>query len=130
MVDSMHEYSVMTQVVKVADMEARRHGAKKVYSITLEIGELTLLLKPQLEFAFEVLREGTLLENADIIFKDVKARVRCPQCGREYTMKDLDLKEGSSYYAHFVPLVCPECHKKMDVVKGKEFTIKEMKMEI
>ena len=125
----MHEYSVMSQLVKIAEAEARKHHAKKVLEITLELGELTLLLKPQLEFAFEVLSENTLLKGATLIIKDVEAKLSCPECKTEGTMKDLGLHDISSYYAHFIPLICPKCSKKMEARKGKEFTLKEMKMD-
>jgi len=126
----MHEYSVMSQLVKIAEGEARKHHAKKVLEITLELGELTLLLKPQLEFAFEVLSPKTILEGARLDIRDIEARLSCPGCRTEGTMKELELKDTGSYYAHFIPLVCPNCSKKLDVVKGKEFTIKEMKMDV
>jgi hydrogenase nickel incorporation protein HypA/HybF len=126
----MHEYSVMTQLVKVADVEARKHRATKVLELTLEMGELALFQKPQLEFAFETLSAGTILEGAKLVFRDVMAVMSCPECQEERSMKDLDIKGTSAYYAHFIPLICPKCTKKMEVVKGKEFTIKEMKMDV
>ena len=126
----MHEYSVMSQLVKIAEAEARKHRARKVLEITLELGELTLLLKPQLEFAFEVLSPKTILEGARLTIRDVEARLRCPECKTEGSMNELDLQDAGSYYAHFIPLICPKCSKKLEVVKGKEFTIKEMKMDV
>lgn len=126
----MHEYSVMSQLVKVADSEARKHRATKVLEITLEMGELTLFQKPQLEFAFETLSVGTMLEGAKLAFRDIEAVMSCPQCQEERSMKDLDTTGKSAYYAHFIPLICPKCTKKMEVVRGKEFTIREMKMDI
>jgi len=126
----MHEYSVMAQIVKIAEDEARNHHARKVLEITLELGELTLLLKPQLEFAFEVLSKNTLLQDAVLVIREVEAVLKCPECRVERTLKELNGEGPGSRYAHFVPLICPGCSKKMEVVRGKEFTIKEMKMDI
>ena len=126
----MHEFSVMSEIVKIANTEAEKHHATEVLELTLEVGELTLLSKPQLEFAFEVLREGTLLGKAELKFRDSKARLKCPSCQRSMGMEELKMEGVSAYYAHFVPLICPGCKAKMDVEQGKELSIREMKMNV
>ncbi len=126
----MHEYSVMSQVVKLAEEEAKRHKATKVLELTLELGELALLQKPQLEFAFEILSKDTILKGAILSFRDIKATLRCDSCDKAASLSELELEGNSAYYAHYIPLLCPECKQKMEVIGGKEFTIKEMKMDI
>ena len=54
---------------------------KKVLSIQLEIGELTLLNVEQVTFWIDELFKGSVAEGAKVKVKTIKARIKCESCG-------------------------------------------------
>ena len=80
----MHELSIAEAVVGVAS----RHAAgSKVIRVELKVGHLRQVVPSALEFAFELLTNGTSLEGAELVIEDVPARGRCRECGAETEMR-------------------------------------------
>ena len=61
----MHELSIMQSALSQALEQARHAGAGKVHEIRLRIGVLSGVVPEALQFAFEVLAEGTPPEARD-----------------------------------------------------------------
>ena len=95
----MHEFSTMQSIVETIVEEAKKIGAKKVTKVYLEIGELTFLGDEQMRFAFDILKEKTIMEDAELILKKIKARIRC-KCGYEGEIRYSEKNEFHhlSYY--------------------------------
>lgn len=70
----MHEFSTMQGIVSAIREEGRKHNAKAITKVWLEIGELTFLGEEQLRFAFDVLTEGTEMEGAELIIQKVEPK--------------------------------------------------------
>jgi len=123
----MHEFSTMQSIVNAILEEAKKYNAKEINKIILQIGELTFLGKEQLKFAFDILKEGTIMEKAELVIEDVKAKVKCNHCGYEggveYGLKD-------EFHIYFPILKCPNCGKNVEIIKGRECNIKSVEMEI
>ena len=122
----MHEFSTMQEIVYTILNEAKKYNARGVSKVILEIGELTFLGEEQLKFAFNILKEGTIMENADIVIKKVRAKIRC-NCGYEGDV-EYGLKE--EFHIIFPILKCPVCGGEVEIVKGRECLIKKVEMEI
>jgi len=72
---------------------------------------------PSLEFAFSVIRKGTLLENAEIEIQTPPLLLRCNSCEAEY-IGDLD------------DLVCPVCGtEKFEILMGMDMLVKSISGE-
>ena len=80
----MHEMGIMTGVLDSVNAAASQANATKVTKITLSIGEMTEVIQDALEFAFEVMSEGTLCEGADLEVNVVTPRSLCLDCGQEF----------------------------------------------
>ncbi len=122
----MHEFSTMQQIVYAIIEEARRYKAKEVSRVILQIGELTFLGEEQLKFAFDILKEDTIMENAELVIEKIKAEVRCEcgyQGGIEYGLKE-------EFHLMFPILKCPRCGKEVEIIRGRECLIKSVEMEI
>ncbi len=123
----MHEFSTMQGIVNAILEEAKKYRAIKIYRVEIEIGELTFLGKEQMKFAFDILKENTIMEDAKISIKKKKARVKCIKCGYEggveYGMKD-------DFHITFPIIRCPKCGGEVEIVKGRECLIKNVEMEI
>ena len=123
----MHEYSITTQIVKSVTEEAEKHEAKNVLEVHLVIGDLTFLNPEQVKFWYEVLIESTILEKSRLRIEKKEGRVRCPSCGYEGSFKYID---DPVYHIPFPVLSCPNCEGIVDIVDGKECTIKSIKMVV
>ena len=62
----MHELSIAGELLEIIYRYAEDAGVSKVSSVNLRIGELSGIYPDSLEFAFEVLSEGKITENADL----------------------------------------------------------------
>jgi hydrogenase nickel incorporation protein HypA/HybF len=110
----MHELSIAQSVVAIASRHAR---GRKVHRVELRVGHLRQVVPSALEFAFELITEGTPLEGAELVIADVPARGRCRRCGTETTMRSF-------------PLQCSHCGE-VDValVAGEELLVDALELE-
>ncbi|MFI9808703.1 hydrogenase maturation nickel metallochaperone HypA [Streptomyces sp. NPDC052301] len=82
----MHELSIATAIVEQAEEIARADGADGVSSVTVRVGELSGVVPDALDFAFEVVREGTALATARLVVEQVAARAWCEPCTEEFAV--------------------------------------------
>lgn len=62
----MHETHLIKPIIKGIEQHALEEGAKKVTKIEIKIGELTGVTNESFSETFNVLAEGTLLENTEL----------------------------------------------------------------
>lgn len=124
---SMHEFSTMAQIVDVVLEEARKHNAVDVKEVHLEIGELTFLGREQMEFAYEVLTEDSILESSTLRFEEVKARVNCDSCGYE---GGIEYDEDESYHMSIPKLLCPKCGGPVKIIGGDECKVRNIVVDV
>ncbi len=85
----MHELSLAEAVVDVA---VRHAAGRPVERVELKVGHLRQVVPSALEFAFELLSSGTVLEGAELEIEEVPARGICRHCGIETTMEQFPLQ--------------------------------------
>ena len=76
----MHELSIAGAMVEVALRHAR---GRRVAPVELRVGHLRQVVPSALEFAFELVAEGTPLEGAELRLEEVPAAGRCRSCGTD-----------------------------------------------
>ncbi len=119
----MHEFSVASEIVQTVLDTARKNEGKKVLSIQLEVGELTLLNMEQVTFWIQELFKGTLAEGAKVKVRRIRAEILCEACG--YRGKGRWNPEDP--LSHLVIQNCPRCDSfQIKVEKGKECLLKRM----
>jgi hydrogenase nickel incorporation protein HypA/HybF len=79
----MHELSIASAVL---DIVQRHAGGRRVSRVELKVGHLRQVVPSALEFAFELVAEGSVAEGAELVMEEVPATVRCERCGRESTL--------------------------------------------
>jgi hydrogenase nickel incorporation protein HypA/HybF len=110
----MHELSIADAVVQIA---ARHAAGRKVTRVELRVGHLRQVVPPALEFAFELVAEGTVVEGAELVMEEVPATVRCRACGAESTL--------AGFPAH-----CGPCGSlDVDVTGGDELLVDSLELE-
>ncbi len=113
----MHELGITQNIVDVAAQHATAQGAKRVTSLSVQIGALSGVIPEAVEFAFEACSQGTLLEGATLVIERVAGRGRCGECGRETEIDRFTF-------------ACPHCDAfALKTVQGEELRILEMEVD-
>ncbi len=114
----MHEMGIMTGVLDSVNSAAQAANATKVTKISLSIGEMTEVIQDALEFAFEVMSEGTLSEGATLEVTTIKPRSLCLDCGEEF--------DHDRFHR-----VCPKCGSySTNLVRGRELDIDSIEVDL
>jgi len=80
----MHELSITRSLLDQALGEAEKHGAKRISRIRLLLGEGGGVVPDCVQFYFDEMKKGTAAAEAELEFKKVPLRIRCPKCGAEW----------------------------------------------
>jgi hydrogenase nickel incorporation protein HypA/HybF len=120
----MHEYSIASEIVRNVLDAAEKQDGKRVLSIQLDMGELTLLNMEQVTTWIHELFKGTMAEGAKVRVKTVKARIHCPSCGYHGGGK-MDPEDPLKY---LVACPCPRCGSlAIHIEKGRECILRKIK---
>jgi hydrogenase nickel incorporation protein HypA/HybF len=120
----MHELSVMSQVVVSVQEELKGKPVIRVKSVRLEIGELTMLGKEQLKFAWGILTEDGPLRGSKLVIVKKPAVIECRKCGYR---GGANYPTGLGSHMLMPFIACPKCGGEVIVVGGRDCVIKSMK---
>jgi hydrogenase nickel incorporation protein HypA/HybF len=110
----MHELSIAEAVVRLASKHAQ---GRQVTKVELRVGHLRQVVPSALQFAFELLTDGTALEGAELVIEHVPARGRCRQCDVTTVMTAF-------------PLQCAQCGGlDLEIVAGEELLVDAIELE-
>lgn len=80
----MHEFGIVEEMIEIA---CERSGGAPIRRIVLEVGELSAVMPDALRFAFELVRESTLAEGAELEIVETEGRARCEGCKGELAVR-------------------------------------------
>jgi len=109
----MHELSI---AASIADIAVRHARGRPVSRVEVRVGHLRQVVPSALEFAFELVAQGTPLEGAELVLEEVAATVRCRTCGAESSPRGF-------------PLICPCGSADVEIVAGEELTVESLDVE-
>jgi hydrogenase nickel incorporation protein HypA/HybF len=110
----VHELSIAESVVRIA---AEHAGGRRVASVQVRVGHLRQVVPSALEFAFELLVDGTDLEGAELEIEVVPAAGVCRGCGARAVLDSF-------------PLRCSACGGlDLEVVAGEELLVDSLEFE-
>ena len=113
----MHEVSLMQNLLDVVSATVKREGGEKVNVIHLKLGDLSGVNRDALEFAFEVLKDGTVAEKSKLEIENVPLKARCKDCGTDFSPSDLIFR-------------CEKCgSSNLEIVSGREMEIDYILMD-
>ncbi|KAA5543707.1 hydrogenase maturation nickel metallochaperone HypA [Roseiconus nitratireducens] len=76
----MHELSIALSILDIANEQLHDHGDAEVLAIHLKLGRMSGVVKEALVSAFELAREGTKLEQAQLVIEDIPVMLHCRTC--------------------------------------------------
>lgn len=113
----MHEMAIAQSILDIVEEEMNRHGATKVSTIRLVVGEFTAVVPHSLTFCFEMITKGSPFEGVKLEMEQVSLAGRCVGCGEEFEIKEYRF-------------VCPKCEsQEIETIAGKELFVKEIEAE-
>ena len=83
----MHEATLVTGILRIAEEEARKHKAERIVAIKLDVGLLACVEEQTLQGCFEIFAEGTLAEGAHLDMRRTPLPCRCLACGNTFTLE-------------------------------------------
>ena len=108
----MHEVGIAADIFAIAE-QARPEG--RVTRVTVEIGRLNAVLADALVFAWDLLREGTDLDGAELCVIEIPAKAVCGACG---AVTEMDRPFG----------LCPCGSDRLDWLAGDELRVKNLEV--
>jgi len=84
----MHELSLVENVLDLALERAQQHGAGRIETITLRVGSLAGVDPDALQFAFEVVKAGSIADGAQLVIEAVPAECFCAECETTFAAAD------------------------------------------
>lgn len=109
----MHELSITQSILEQALSEAKKHKAKKINKIKLQVGAGTAIVADCVQFYFDTIKTGTIAEKSILEIETIPIKLRCPKCKKEY--KDLEI-------------TC-DCKKGVEIVSGQEMLVEYIDVE-
>jgi hydrogenase nickel incorporation protein HypA/HybF len=107
----MHEVSIMAEAVRIAVESAQAAGAQRISGLRLRVGKLSGAVPEALEFAWDVVRAGTIAADAWLEIEPVPAAAWCEACRHEFECADFFVE-------------CPRCHNPAsELRRGRELEI-------
>lgn len=101
----------MAEAVRLASESAQAAGASRITSLRLRVGRLSGVVPEAMQFAWDVVRVGTLAADASLEIETVAAVGWCERCEAEFECADFLLG-------------CPHCHQPAAVLRrGRELEI-------
>ncbi|NMC38355.1 MAG: hydrogenase maturation nickel metallochaperone HypA [Bacteroidales bacterium] len=113
----MHEFSLASEVVKIAAEEAAKNNARLVSEIAVEVGDLSGVDTGAFQSAMEILSEGSILDKARLNIIRIKGKGFCQSCNLEFEMD------------HRID-ACPVCNSFPSEIRGGyEFRVVSLTIE-
>jgi hydrogenase nickel incorporation protein HypA/HybF len=110
----VHELSIAEAVVRIAEENA---GGRRVHKVELKVGHLRQVVPSALEFAFELVAQGTAVEGAELAIETVPAVGACRRCGQETILEGF-------------PWRCARCGDvDLEVLRGEELLVDALELE-
>lgn len=114
----MHELGVVFHIADSVVKVAEENQARKVHTVTLEIGEVSTIIP---EYLIDVwnwnCKRVPLLEGCELIVEQIHAVTHCDGCGRDYDT----VSQGK---------ICPHCGSDQTwLLTGNEVNIKDITIE-
>ncbi len=86
----MKEAEKAREILNIAIKTAINRKHQKVISILLTVDTASSYMGPVIKMYFERFAKDTIAEDANFIITEIKAKLRCPRCEKEFTRKPDD----------------------------------------
>jgi hydrogenase nickel incorporation protein HypA/HybF len=113
----MHEATIAQSIIEVVAEHIKKGGYRRATRIGVKVGHLSSVVPESLEFAFQALSRGTVVERATLEIEEIDGLGRCRDCGAEFAVD-----------SHLT--VCAPCGSgNVEVTGGDDLTVDTIDVE-
>ena len=113
---NMHELSIVTNIIEIAEREVKKAHAQSVSKIELDIGVLSGVEMQAFDFAWQQAIPNTSLARAERIVNRLQAITECEDCKYQF--------EAENLYE-----LCPKCEGiNTKMLQGKEMKVRSLEL--
>jgi hydrogenase nickel incorporation protein HypA/HybF len=112
----MHEYSIVAALVDRVRHEVAGHPGATARRVRVAIGEFAGVEIELLQRAYDLFREGTACERAELVVDPIAARWSCTRCDRAIASGGV--------------LRCPDCGAPARLGAGGDIILERIEMEV
>ena len=115
----MHEYSIISDLVLLAEDNAKAHNATKIHKITIDVGERSAVEVDLLQSAFEVFKEeSAFCKDSVLVVRKIAVELLCKDCEAKFSAKGMEYG------------ICEHCGgTNLEIIKGRELHLSRLEME-
>jgi len=115
----VHEMSIVEALIEQVETEIEKSGVPegRVHGLDLVIGRLSGVHVASIEFAFELLSPGTVVEGAELRISEPPAVVNCHACASRQPIEEMRMN-------------CPDCGSgDVTIEGGRELLLQSIELE-
>ena len=113
----MHEYSIVQSLLEQCEQHATKNDANIVTKVVIKIGILSGVEIHLFEEAFNMFKQDTICNSADLIINLQKIKILCSSCDNE---SELERNE----------FLCPMCQSnEIKVLDGEDMFLMSLELE-
>jgi hydrogenase nickel incorporation protein HypA/HybF len=113
----MHEMSITRNMIAIIEDEMRRHNAKVLRSVHVNIGSFSSIVPESLSFCFEIMTKDTDMAGARLVIDIMPLMGRCVPCDKEFEIRDYSF-------------LCPFCGgMNIDIISGQELSVVDIEVD-
>ena len=113
----MHELAITQSILDISKKAADEHGAKRVKSVRIMLGEYSGVVPQCIQDYFDVVSKDTVVEGAFLDIRRLPVVIRCHSCQKESRIDRLHV-------------ACPACGSTdLKLIQGREFYIESLEVE-
>lgn len=113
----MHEAGIASNVLEIAEEEARKRGARSIRLVKMRVGEFSGIVADSLEFAFDALKVETMASQARLEIEHIPLVAWCSHC------------QTTRQPESNLVLWCPRCSLPLEVTSGQELDVEYIEIE-
>ncbi len=114
----MHEVGIAQSIVDTVEARASEHGATRVTSVWLRVGEASGIDRESIAFCYELaVGQHPMLSGSRLVIDVAPHRAQCRRCDRVFPVEEL-------------AAVCPDCGEWSDqIISGTELQLVDIEIE-
>ncbi len=113
----MHEAAITHSIVtSVLQSVADENISGYVTHVYVTVGVTQGIVPDSMQMYFDMEKQNTILEKAELIIETQGIVGRCTECGKEHEL-------------HMPIMYCPDCASPMELIKGNEIIISSIEVE-
>ena len=113
----MHEYSIVQSLLDKCEEHAKENNSTKVSKEVVKIGVMSGVEPELLRRAFDTFKEKTICEEAEFIINIQSVVIKCNECQKESTLKELEY-------------TCPSCKSSdLQIIDGEDMYLMQLELE-